>query len=178
MTRAIRLLAFACLAPLFAASMSASAQTILPGGSVAQDAAFFRDGATGKVEIAVAYAFSDEVRVYARASDAAPWALEQAYPVGSRPGVQDDLPRRLVVVDFDRDGLDDLLVLNSGNFLAAQPGSLQWLRGGVDGAFETYPAHAIGTELTSPRTPPSRMSMATARSKSPWGTTTARAPSA
>jgi hypothetical protein len=125
---------------------------LLPGGSRGQDAAVFSEGAHGQRSLAAAYAFSDEVWVYQRPGDGEPYAFAASYAVGLRSGTQNDLPRRLVVGDFDRDGLDDLAVVCSGNFTLGQQGSLQLLRGTPSGALQAFPATGVGTGLDFPTT--------------------------
>ena len=102
----------------------------VPQGIVSGD--FNRDGLT---DLAVANAFNDNV-VLLIGDGRGEFSIGDTLSVDLSPGVGDDLPRDLIAGDFDLDGFEDLVVVNSGNPNFTVDPSLAVLAGKTVSGFE------------------------------------------
>ncbi|MCB2156173.1 VCBS repeat-containing protein [bacterium] len=93
----------------------------------------------GRFDLAVAYAFTDNVAVIGT-DPVGNETLLYTTEVGLNDGILNDLPRQLLVRDFTKDGVDDILVLCSGNPNALTRSSIQVLRGSANAGFIPLPA--------------------------------------
>jgi hypothetical protein len=116
----------------------------VPADVVAAD--FNRDG---RQDLAIAYAYDDLVVLY-YATGGGQYEQGEELPVGvlNEPG--NDLPRRVIAADFDRDGLLDIAVLCSGNTNIATRPSVGILYGLPKGGFEAFRPIALWPENADP----------------------------
>lgn len=126
-------------------------------GRVPQDLVTGDWNRDGIQDLAIVYAYGDEIRWFMGRGDGT-FLPGGARAVGIHPDPQDDLPRRVWAADFDGDGLVDLAVLCSGipasvsSHLPTTP-SFGILYGLPAGGFEPFQSVVIGPVDWTPATP-------------------------
>lgn len=135
MRRRHRCVALALLLGLVAGGASGPAQTVvlptltplpwpssnpISAGRVPQALAVLDFDHDGRDDLAVSASFSDAVFLLRNTGDG--FVNTTELNVGPQPTRGNDLPRQLVAADVNRDGRDDLAVVNSGLLNAAFPG--------------------------------------------------------
>ena len=116
----------------------------LAGGSVGQGACAVRlpDGTS---VLAVTFAYSDNVFIYEWNKSSRSFDTRQVMDVGYMHGLANDLPRDILPLDVNRDGYEDLVVLNSGNTYTVL-GTIEVLEGRPDGFFIPLPTEYVESQ--------------------------------
>lgn len=117
-------------------------QTALFSGSVPQCVAIGDLNQDGKPDLCVTNAFDDTFSVFIQREDG--FTLTGVYHTGVYPGSGNDLPRELILEDFNGDGRLDVAVANSGHPRLGTLSSLTIFSGLPDGDFFCW-----GSYLTS-----------------------------
>ena len=117
-------------------------------GLVASHAAAADFTGDGLTDLAVTYAFSEQVRLY-RGDGEGGFSEYGQLEVGIHEGAGRDLPRQIVIEDFDADGFLDLAILCSGNPDVHAPPSLGICHGAPRGLFEPFEPIELLAENTA-----------------------------
>lgn len=120
-------------------------------GHVAQSVVHF-SLPDGSGALAVVFAYSDNLAVYKTGvRTSREISLWKTYDVGAYPGPANDLPRDIVALDANLDGMTDLVVLCSGNPNTGTKGHVQIFEARPDGTLiphKPVPAEPEDTSLT------------------------------